>query len=187
MDRITIGFGTLSEKKINAAVRAAKRTALDVTLIGANTKTGEMEQPMGRFGDPAPMSEGMAGARTRAREALIAVPAAEYGLGVESQLLEIDMAHYLDLAVICLWKRGAPEGIYTTSTGILCPAEYVKESLRSGRRTTAGKFFAAATGAAHDDWHSHLTAGRISRDDLLEQAIFAALVLTFPPPAAPPA
>ena len=136
---------------------------------------------MGRFGDPAPMSEGMAGARTRAREALVAVASAEYGLGIESQLIEIDMAHYLDIGVVCLWKRGAETAIYTTSPGILCPAEYVRESLRTGRRTTAGTFFAAATGAAHDDWHSHLTGGRLSREDLLEQAIFPALCLAFPP------
>ena len=140
---------------------------------------------MGRFGDPAPFAEGIAGATTRAKESLVAVPTATYGLGIESMLLEIDMTTFLDLAVVCLWKRGAAAGIFTTSTGILCPAEYVRESLKAGRRVTAGRFFAAATGANHADWHSHLTGGRLSRDETLEQAIFAVLVLAFPAPAAP--
>lgn len=180
MTTTIIGFGSLSEKKMRAAKAAIARIALPIELRGANTKTGEMEQPMGRFGDPAPFSEGIAGATTRAKESLVAVPEAEYGLGLESQLLEIDMASYLDFAVACIWKRGAANGIYTTSTGICCPAEFVRESLKTGRRVTAGKFLAAATGAAHDDWHSHLTGGRLSRDEMLEQAIFAVLALTFP-------
>jgi non-canonical (house-cleaning) NTP pyrophosphatase len=181
MDQIIVGYGTRSEKKVKAALAAIARTGLPLVLACANTKTGEMEQPMGRFGDPAPLSEGMAGAKTRATEALLAVPEAEYGLGSESQLLEIDMSSYLDITVTCLWKRGATSGIYTTSTGICCPAEYVRESLKAGRRVTAGKFFAAATGAAHDDWHRHITGGRLARDEMIEQAIFAALVLCFPP------
>lgn len=181
-----IGYGTKSAPKMASAAAAVKRIDLPITIIGFNTKTGEMEQPLSRFGDPVPFKEGMAGAATRAVESLSAIKTAEYGLGIESMLVEIDMSYYLDIAVACMLRRGDPmeKATYATSQGIMCPAAYVRDSLASGRRVTAGKFFAAAVpGVDHADWHRHITGGRISRADMLADTIFAVFSLTFPSPS----
>lgn len=184
MDPTVIGYGTLSEPKLTAARAAVQRIALPITIRGVSTRTGEREQPRGAFGDAGPLSEGMAGALTRATEAGAAVTDATWGLGAENQLLEIDMATDLDLTVVCLLRVGADpsSAIYTTSEGIPCPRKFVRGSLRSGRHVTAGKLYATDhAGVDHANWHRHATGGRTGRDEFMEHAIFAALCLAFPP------
>jgi hypothetical protein len=59
----------------------------------------------------------------------------------------------------------------------------VNKSIATGGAETPGDFYAEETGCDSADWHSFQTGGLLPRGAILEQAVFAALVLMFPPKA----
>jgi len=170
----TIAIGTTSKKKIAALLVAIQRGGWDLTYSASKTASGVPEQPFD-------FDEIRVGATNRAKAAIAATPDASYGLGVENGIVHIGGGLYIDLAVVMLLDRGLNVLAVTTSTGIPCPAGDMAKALGDKQNTTAGSFIAQRTGCDDADWHAHFTGGRVGRDAILADAIYAALALWFAP------
>ncbi len=179
MNTCTIAIGTTSTHKLTATKSALRHARLDraVTLAPVKTVSGVAEQPLWKLGSTD--NEIATGALCRATAALAATPGASYGLGIENGLVEFEPNQtYVDLAVIALVAGYGIEPLFVTSCGIPFPKAHVRSSLDSKRATTAGDFIAQATGCDGTDPHSYLTRGRVSRAEMLEQAIESALSMS---------
>lgn len=167
-----LALGSTSPHKY-AAVKAALGMAQmpDVEVIRVDALSGIDAQPIG--GDLAAL-----GAENRARDAVRKTARdVTYGIGIESGV-ELRRGVWLDIATVVLVQHDVDKPIaLATSIGIPVPAEDVLLALSAGIRTnTAGGAFALRTGQSATDWHSSITGGRISREDQLTEAVYAALI-----------
>src|SRR6516164_357964 len=178
----TIALGTTSKHKVRAAESAVARAGAPLEIRAVKTAPGVPEQPVG-------LDQTATGAVNRARAALGAVPEAVYGLGVESGILVFkphvaeavaEELAYVDLAVVAMVSRAGAPTAYATSVGVQFPKDAVERSWAMGQAKTAGDLIAedaARRGVPVDgtDPHDYLTGGKVKRNELLEQAIFAVL------------
>ena len=128
-------------------------------------------QPMG-------LPEMRLGAMHRAKEGLLD-PKATFGLGMENGLVCFGPDDWIDLATVIVLPRETRVPSVTTSIGIPCPAWAVKRSLACNRTRTAGSFLAEERGVPGTDWHRACLADVLGRADLLADAAYACLVLSY--------
>lgn len=169
-----IALGSTSRHKVAALRDALDRAGMDgVAVTAYDAASGVAAQPLGEEVD--------VGAENRAREALDRAPVSiEYAVGVESGLSYRRWGH-VDFAVAVVMRRRLHRVVgFATSVGIPIPLEAVEASIRSRRQRTAGQCLAdRIQGVNPTDPHTTLTNGRLSRQQLLTDAIYAALIQVF--------
>ncbi len=162
-----IVLGTTSIHKIEAAKDACALLGLDVDVSGVKAASGQNEQPIG-------FEETYGGALTRAREAQ-ATDAGTIAIGVENGVFlfggEDGEKHAVDLAVVVALFPDGREAA-ATSAGVEYPDACVVEAKRRGfTTTTIGSVFSEQFGGDPTDPQSVLTAGWISRKEMLTDTI----------------
>lgn len=167
-----IAFGGTGQKEA-CSVAAVIRSRLPLVLKGGKVKSVVPEQPFG-------MEEGLKGAIGRAQAALDAQPDAEFGLGIENFFTYAGHRIFIDMAAVALIDRADGEITSAFSVGIPGPHLEVGKAISAGQDETAGTHIAARTGWDSADWHKQLLGGRLSRFDLLADAVYTVLLLKFP-------
>jgi non-canonical (house-cleaning) NTP pyrophosphatase len=172
---------------VSECVEARKRAMEDVIEVrGVSVPSVVPEQPIG-------LQQIADGARHRAQKALgfDEGRVADYGLGIENGIVDLGplSGGFIDIAVVALCRpRDDARAVltdatwvYTTSTGIQIEDKYVHRSMDEQQQHSAASFIALETGGDPTDPFKHITRGQLSRSDLLEQAVYAALVMMILP------
>lgn len=178
MEPIIFALGSTSPHKVEAAQAAFRRIGSwsgghpELQLRTVAVASGVPPQPIG-------LDQTRLGAWLRAEAALRAAPEAQYAIGIESGIVNLGsvVEPFIDFAVVALMTR-LPDGnatVYTTSVGVPVPVKLVRQSIDTQQQVEAGKFYAEEHGCDPTDMTSHLSRGVLSRADLIEQAVFAAL------------
>lgn len=177
MEPIIFALGSTSPHKVEAAQAAFRRIGSwsgghpELQLRTVAVASGVPPQPIG-------LDQTRLGAWLRAEAALRAVPEAQHAIGIESGIVDISetLFRYVDLSVVALVTRpGTAPVVYTTSPGVPVPVKFVLQSIDTQQQVEAGKFYAEEHGCDPTDMTSDLSRGVLSRADLIEQAVFAAL------------
>lgn len=136
---------------------------LFVDVIDMDVASGVAVQPVG-------MEMTVQGAVNRINATRGAALRYDYRVAIENGVVKLDAETYVDLAVVvienCKWVRGM-----TTSLGIQVPAKIVHNTRRG---QTIGDVIARRTKCNPKDPHMELTSGLVGRQELLEQAVYAA-------------
>jgi non-canonical (house-cleaning) NTP pyrophosphatase len=167
-----IVLGSVSPIKAAALLDAMKRANMTSTTMGVAASSGVDEQPI----------DGMTaiGAQNRAIEALRMCPAADFAVGVESGIFRL-FGRWMDHTVVVVQTRVHIEPIaVATSVGIAIPENCVMAAMEAGLdKHTAGRIFADRHGGYPADMTTTLTGGRLTRQGLIGDAVYAALVQAF--------
>lgn len=158
-----IVVGSTSPHKLEAVREACQRIGLDAEVVGCKAPSHVNEQPVG-------FDETLQGAGNRATFATVFTNA-DVAIGIENGLV----SYLLDVAVIVLITAD-DRRIVTTSTGVRFPRDCYDEAAERGfSRTTVGSVFAEKYGGDATDPQSTITKNKVSRKDMLVQALMAAL------------
>jgi non-canonical (house-cleaning) NTP pyrophosphatase len=159
--------GSKSTHKVNAVIAALARCNLSYMEVhGCATKSGVSEQPVG-------FEETFVGAMTRAQEARKADPGAFLAVGIENGLLRT-CSITLDFAVVVLLDLEGNVRI-ASSPGILFPEADVDLARdRAFKTTSVGQVLAETHGGDPTDPYPILSRGRITRVQLLTEALCVA-------------
>lgn len=168
MKRINIVLGTNSALKRSAVEEACKILGFELTLIGVDVPSGQNEQPVG-------FAETYDGAFNRAKMAKEKFDDA-IAIGIENGIVRFASNPItIELAVVVLLDKNLRK-IVSSSPCIFFPEEYVEEAESRGFDTiTVGKVIAEKLGGDHQDPHSILSAGKITRKETLVSALVVAL------------
>ncbi len=159
-------LGSTSVHKIDAVKEACAKIGIKVEIKGVSAKSEINEQPYG-------LEETYRGALNRAKNSQ-KENNKMFAMGIESGIIPID-DKFIDLAVVIVLT---PDGksFMGTSAGIEFPKYAIEEArLRGFETTTAGSIVAEKLGGSETDPHSTLTNGKISRKELLVDAIVSVL------------
>jgi len=159
-----IVLGSTSEHKLEAVREACEKLGIKAEVSGVKTSSGQNEQPFG-------LDETYNGALTRANSVREKNPDSVC-IGIESGVITFGSS-FIDLAVIVLYVQN--RRIVATSSGIEFPQAYVRIAEKRGNTTTVGSVIAETLGCDGTDPHSALTRGKVSRKDMLVQALMIAL------------
>lgn len=174
MNPITLGYGTRSPVKVRALHTALARLGKSCFKVSLSDGLSLVDaQPIG-------WQMGELGAENRAFFSIAAEPEANYGLGVESYF-ERRRSVWLDFATVAVVDCATTQVVaQSTSVGVAMPERYVLEAIRRGTsQWTAGQVFAEYHPDVDAcDWHEAVTGGRLTREWLLADTIYAALVQT---------
>lgn len=168
MNGIKITLGTTSTLKRSAVEEACKTLGLDLILSAVKVPSGQNEQPAG-------FTEIYAGALNRAQ---LAKEKADdtIAIGIENGIIRL--AHNsltLEFAMIVVLTPEDRE-IVVSSPGIVFPEQYVREAKSRGfEKNTVGRVIAEKLGGDHQDPHSILSKGKITRKETLVSALLLAL------------
>ncbi len=161
-------LGSTSEEKGTALAIAALRFGFDIDpgrdIVSCSVPSGVHAQPYG-------MREMYCGAANRMKGAHQYDPS-RIAVGIENGII---LAHgrYIDMAVIVL-KTSEGKDFVGTSVGIEVPKDFVKIArLRGFGTTTVGDVVAEKMGGSKTDPHRTLTRGRLSRREILADALTA--------------
>ena len=180
-----IVLGSQSEIKRNAlrgALLRANRPEVRTAFYKA--RSGINEQPFG--------ADMMAlGAMNRAQYVVNSDARYDlaYAIGVESGL-EFVLGEWIDRSAVVVLDQGGRKVAFTMSLGIPFPEEAVRRCLDAGPVVhTAGQFMRHSHGGSAQDGTATLTKGRLTRESVLTDAIYAAFCMmpgfvlaTFPTP-----
>lgn len=156
--------GSTSEHKLNAVREACKKLGIEAYVSGEETYSNQAEQPTGFHCT-------LRGAINRARGVQ---RDGFHAIGIESGIFEYGSVA-LDIAIIAIFTANGAL-IVTNTSGIMFPEEYVVEARRRGfPTTTVGSVIAEKLGGDPTDPHSTLTDGKITRQQLLTDALVVAL------------
>ncbi len=162
-----VAVGSTNPVKVNA-VRRAFRLLCNPDVRPASVESGVPAQPLG-------FRELVLGAFNRACNALKAVEAADYGVGVEAGLVDTGVEHIETQAAVVIDRRG-----YVTigfSQGFPLPADWAE---KVKQRVELGEIAAAATGRSDIGERlglvGYLTYGMVTRTDLTFSATVMALI-----------
>lgn len=171
LEPLVVAVGSKNPVKVEAVRRSFARWMPDIEIqaTGVAVDTGVADQP---WGDAT-----RKGAQTRATSALDALPDAEYGVGLEAGLFEDSTGEILDVQHCVIVDRLGMQ-THGHGGGFTYPPD-TTEALRGTTKTVTDVLgpvagdaaLGATTGAV--GW---LTAGRLDRTRLSEQAVEAALV-----------
>lgn len=175
MERKIIAVGSKNPVKINSALKAFERCWPDYAWEVRSTDTTS-----GVSGQPMDDEEGISGARNRAKGALENIMEAEYGVGLEGSLHEIN-----GLWLACGWvvvrNRLGQEGI-GASPRILMPPKSI-ELVKQGYE--AGEAFDMLTKRENtkqqEGFFGILTKGAISREEGYRDGVIMALTYFLSP------
>lgn len=177
MESLVIGITGKSPEKhaafSGALTRFRSELSLPVTelVVSQGTDPPVPPQPMGG-------PEMRLGAMHRAEQGLDD-PRATHGMGAENGLICLGDDSWIDLAIVIVLPRKTRVPSVTASVGIPCPAWAVKASLACDRTRTAGHFIAEKKGVPATNWHRTCLADVMGRADLLGDAAYACLVLSY--------
>lgn len=169
-----IAVGTTSELKLRAVKNALNRAGIVAEITGHKIKSDVPKQPFSE-------KEIVAGATIRAQNALIKDKNADYGLGIESGIALKNKKYFELAACIIVNQKGEIVG-EAFSAAVETPAKVVH--LIKANDSEAG-FIAQQLGKIQEKdpllWY---TGRKMSRDKILENAIFLALTREFLNPEA---
>lgn len=166
---IKIVVGSTSAHKLDAVRRACERTELHASVSGVKADSGQHEQPVG-------FNATYGGALARARAARVQ-SAESIAIGIESGIFRFggDNPITLDIAVVVALTPDGRE-IISTSEGVQFPEQYVAMAEARGfATTTVGSVIAEALGGDPTNPHATHTHGKITRTELLVDALSVAL------------
>lgn len=174
MSEIPFSIGSKSSVKQRALVAALHSLELRFTVNAVEARSGVNCQAVG-------LAEIVLGASNRASAARELFPHS-FAVGIESGIIRRH-ATTTDVAYVVVITPDH-KTVIGHSTGITFPEQYVVEAERQGFcNTTVGRVIAAKLGGSHSDPHAILTEGRLARQRVLEQAIYATLAtIKFPKP-----
>ncbi|OGZ83558.1 MAG: hypothetical protein A2599_00090 [Candidatus Staskawiczbacteria bacterium RIFOXYD1_FULL_39_28] len=161
--------GTKNSHKLEAVESACGRVGIKAPkILGLKIPSGQNEQPVG-------LEETYEGALARAVGAQKEfIDPWGIFVGIESGIVRIQPTAYVDLAVVVVIT--SERRIVATSSGVGFPYDYVATArIRGFETTTVGSVIAEKTGCDGTDPHSTLTHGKVSRKDILVQALTIAL------------
>lgn len=159
-------LGSTSAHKFEALKEACARIGVETEIKTSPAESEINAQPYG-------FNETYQGALNRAKHAQTENPKS-VAIGIENGIIPLD-DKFIDLAVIIVLM---PDGrsFVGTSAGIEFPKEAVEAArLRGFDSTTAGDVIAETMGGSGTDPHSTLTHGKISRKEILVDAIATVL------------
>ncbi|KAJ4458846.1 putative inosine/xanthosine triphosphatase [Paratrimastix pyriformis] len=167
MPRVVVG--SKSPEKINAVREAFTNDRNPGPVIeGVPSASHVSEQPMGP-------SETIRGARNRLDDAKRLAPGADFYVGIENGIMEVD-GDYFDVGWVIVEAISLGRTTMTCSQGVQIPASVVQEVIRVGvNQTHCGRVLAARSGCNPNAPHAFLTANRTSRQEILRNAIRVAL------------
>lgn len=165
-------IGTNTYLKIQALREACEMRGFGDDIASVEVPSDQNEQPVG-------FNETYGGALTRATRAKECVKSNVVGVGIESGIFrsgDDDSSRTLDIAIVVLLLDKERQ-IVTSSVGIIFPEQYVLEAEKLGfKKTTVGSIITKKLNGDSQDPHFALTNGRLSRQKLLTDAIYAALI-----------
>ncbi len=165
MSAVRITVASTSAHKIVAVRRAAERLfeAGSASVEGIEAPSGVAEQPIG-------LAETLAGAQGR----LACCRSGGWAIAIESGVVRLGVAP-VDVAVI-LVRDPAGRVVVSLSGGAPLPRGDFEAAREAGfSRRTVGAAMAARTGGSATDPIVYATDGRVTRADLLAEAVFVAL------------
>jgi non-canonical (house-cleaning) NTP pyrophosphatase len=170
-----IALGSTSPRKVGALQDALAAAEVKASVRALPSPSGVNEQPFGA-------NETACGAFNQAAGALARAPECDYAIGVESGIIETMPGEWVDAATVVIVYRGPTKqtelAALTTSVGVPMPKKYVRMCVLAGPRShTVGEFYAAACGGDKTDITTTMTGGKLTRQGLLADAIYAALVM----------
>lgn len=174
-NNLKIAVGTTSELKLRAVIHAFGRAGINVEVIGFKVDSGVEKQPFG-------FDEIKFGACTRAKNALTQDPRADYGLGIESGIIEEEPTQYFDVACCIIVNYAGNRVGKSYSAAIEIPQNVVR--IIKGEGLDAGEVAQRLGGIKEKDPTLWLSGGRLSRDKTIEEAVFLALTKEFLNPSA---
>lgn len=167
-----IYVGSLSDHKLLGTDLACQKLGWkDAVVCGVETDSGQNAQPVGFF-------QTFEGAFLRAQQAKHKREDWHLAIGIENGIFSFytEDAITLDIAIVVVIT---PSGkiITTTSGGMQFPEPMVERAKAMGfETTTVGSVIAKELGGDGTDPHSILTQGKITRTELLAEAVYNALV-----------
>lgn len=172
---MSIRIGSDSALKIKAVKLALEALGYSGPINGEKVPSVVNEQPMGP-------EETYRGALHRANAAFDTLQQREsevsgWAVGIESGVIQFGEV-YLDLAVVVVLGTNG-ERACASSEGIEFSEDAVQVAQRHGfGETTVGSVVANIAGCDPDNPHSLLTKGRLSRENILANAVRAAFLQT---------
>lgn len=167
--------GSTSEHKLGAVREACEKLGIAAEVSGIKTSSDVNEQPCG-------MRETILGAHTRAMNACEKLDdESVFYVGIENGIITertrlVDANAVIDFAAVVIIPGSGNRRVIATSAGIEFPMEdYLEAYNRGFETTTIGSIIAEKTGCDAADPHSYLTHGKVSRKDILVQALMIAL------------
>ncbi len=155
-------LGSASIHKLEALKEACVRVGIEVDVNASPAESEINAQPYG-------FDETYRGAMNRAKNTQTKNPKT-VKIGIENGIVPIG-DKFVDLAVVVVLVPNS-ESFIGTSAGIDFPREVVEEARKRGfETTTAGDVMAETMGASKTDPHSTLTGDKISRKEILVEAI----------------
>jgi non-canonical (house-cleaning) NTP pyrophosphatase len=172
---MNIVVGSESEHKLQAVREACEALGIRGKIFGVKTSSGVNEQP-------SSLAEIYHGARQRGHivynnRQTFCDPKDTISIGIESGIIDVGMLRLsFDIAMIAVILPDRE--IVTTSQGIVFPKEFVEAALMKSEgfvTTTVGSIISEKLGGDPTDPHSTLTKGKITRKQLLTEALISAL------------
>jgi len=164
-----VAVGTTSELKLRAVGNAFKRAGFSPMITGHKVESGVPKQPFSE-------KEIVKGATNRARNALAKSNNADYGLGIESGIASKG-GKYFDLAVCVVVNQAGAMAGEAFSAAVEVPKKIVHLVKTKGLESCA--VAQKLGGLTEKDSLLWYTGSRLSRSQILEDAIFLALTKEF--------
>ncbi len=166
-----VALGSTSPLKVEALKEALNTLSIKSKIFVTKSLSGQNDQPVG-------FDETYSGALARALKAERKFPDSidSIAIGIENGIFRFaGNTTTIECAVIVVLTPGGRH-IVTTSAGILFPEEYVRKAKERGFKTvTVGQVISKELGGDHADPHSALTKGKITRKEILVNALIIAL------------
>jgi len=180
---ITVGLGTKSEIKVNAVKRAFDQvfgsSSTVVTVQTCAAVSGINDQPVG-------FPETILGATNRLTHTkhLLTTVTCDYFVAIENGIIQTGDATqtcpWVDVAWIIVEDAKSSRQYASTSAGIPFATKYVEAARDKGfAKTTAGDVMAQDLKCNTKDPHAFLTHNKVTREQLLQQAVVVALGQSF--------
>jgi non-canonical (house-cleaning) NTP pyrophosphatase len=163
---MNITLGSSSPLKLEAVAAACKVTGITAAINGIATDSGQNAQPIGFI-------ETINGAQTRAEQALKLYPTHTV-IGIENGIL-VGPDTLLDIAVVVILTPDDQQFV-AVSRSVHFPFKYLALAKQKGLATTTiGQLIAEELGGEANDPHATLTNGKVTRVQLLTEAVAKAL------------
>jgi inosine/xanthosine triphosphatase len=168
-----LAVGTRNPVKISAVVHAVERLLHEkFEVVQVEVNSGVPNQPVG-------LEQTILGAVNRAKHAIISVPRAEFGIGIEAGLVKVPEAltGYFDIQFAAVADKTGKVTVGCGS-GFEYPPKVLREVL--DKRKEIGDVMESLTGIENIGERmgaiGFLTHGQLDRQSLTEQAVLMALI-----------
>ncbi len=159
---IQVVVGSKSLDKIEATKEGVIRLGIKAEVFGVEAESEQNAQPQG-------FDEMFDGALMRARKARLVYPS-PFAVGIENGIIHYNWIT-IDFAVIVVITP-TKKLFVSTSSGVRFPEKLVREARVPGFKDhTVGEVIAEKLGGEKTDPHKTLTHGKISRKDILVEAV----------------